>query len=119
VIERKAYICEHCNFRRPIKKHVYLSKDAAESHERTCYYNPLIKSCFTCNHNEYVGKRNVCSIDKNYKFKDCVKYCKEHSLGDPKEEFSNWPVTMQVVRYCKHWTDESEGKMLKTTKKKE
>jgi NAD-dependent SIR2 family protein deacetylase len=37
------YKCEHCH------KKVYASKYAIRDHEKLCLYNPVNKSCSTCN----------------------------------------------------------------------
>ena len=105
MIERKAYICEHCDKHRPMKKHAYLSKEKAEIHERTCFYNPGRKTCFTCKHNRYDYKGNLCKIGENKNYNQEIEYCKENGIADPDYRYSILPKSTQIMLGCKHWID--------------
>lgn len=114
MIERKAYICEHCEKHRPIRKHFYLSKDSAAQHERTCFYNPSRKTCFTCMHNNYTWKGNVCKIEKNENYNREIDRCKELGISSLDNRYSELPKSMQIMKNCEHWVhvyeiEESEG----------
>jgi hypothetical protein len=113
MIERKAYICEYCDKHKPIKKHAYLSKEKADKHERICFYNPKLRTCFTCKHNDYSYKGNICKINQNENYLYEVRYCADHGFNI-EEGYPIMPKSMQIMRNCKHWAyahkiDESEG----------
>ena len=107
MIERKAYICEHCNAHRPMKKHAYLSKEKAEQHERICFYNPKRRTCFTCKHNDYSYKGNLCNINQNENYLNEIKYCKERGMNI-EEGYPIMPKSMQIMKNCEHWADAYE-----------
>jgi predicted AAA+ superfamily ATPase len=98
-IERKAYICEHCNIHRPTRKKVYLTKSKAEKHERICYYNTDRKTCWTCMYNNYLfDSVNHCTLNK----------------GKPYSEQMEIAPSERCIVNCEYWNyvsehDESEG----------
>jgi hypothetical protein len=96
MIERKSYICEHCNIYRPSKKRAYLSREKAAHHEKICLYNPEKKTCWTCLKNNYYSGINHC----------------EHGYGKPVIEQFDMPLSERLTTNCPHWNEfdlKSEG----------
>ena len=89
MIERTAYVCEHCNTMRPIKKRAYLSKEKAEIHERHCFYNPKKKACWTCINNDYYTGINHCNLGH----------------GKPAVQQFDMPPSDRLTINCEHWSD--------------
>lgn len=88
MIERKAYVCEHCNKHRKMKKTVYLTRSVAWYHEYSCIYNPENRTCCTCKHNSFSQGINNCSIGKGL---------------SEKQQNLLWSPGQGVTRNCEHW----------------
>jgi hypothetical protein len=96
MIERKAYVCEHCNKHRKMKKTVYLTRSVAWSHECSCIYNPKNRACCTCKHNIFEDgiRVNICDIGKGI------------SEAEQLERISQMD---RITKCCEFWESEVEG----------
>ena len=68
-----AYQCDWCN-------KIYKTKSAMAKHEKRCFYNPAVKSCWTCNNNMEYDTDNDIFYCKAGKEDEIEQFAKDNNL---------------------------------------